>query len=294
MIETPSFLSIPLYNLIGTYSQIILYMYNLYQFKEKKHLPSKRIMQVQSFFAGKPKFQHTFLAGSRIWILLEIILFSYVQYGLIGLMNTTFGNIVGTGANYFGLLSTIPLVLFGLCFVLWVDPMKQLDLLAPAYPLALVFSKIACFCSGCCAGFSCSWGLFNHRSGYYEFPAQLLEAAAALAIFIILLRLRGKARTGSLMPIYIILFSGIRFFTEFTRGEENVLWIFKIYHFCCIGGLIFGTILLLLVRKYSDRLSRFFECRMPAGKTFGADTDQCEDGTKDEKTLQKKQKVTKK
>lgn len=259
MIPTPSFFNTSLYIFFGTISSIILFVFNLYQVSQYQPPLCARFTWLQSRIAAIPRIKNTILGKCGFWTCCESLLFSYVQYGFIGLLNSSFGSWVGTGGNYFGILSLLPPAFVLFCLILGVDPLKKADLLVPAYPLALVFSKIACFCAGCCRGFACSWGLFNHTSGLCEFPTQLLEAAVALILFFVLLRLRGKVKTGTMFPIYVILFSATRFFTEFTRCEENVLGFLKIYHLCCIGGLIYGFALLMLIRKYGDRISAFFD-----------------------------------
>lgn len=262
MIQTPSFLQISLYSLFGTYGTIVLFCFNLYQMTQRKPHLSRHLGLVHDRVQKIP-----FLGSYWFWAVLESLLFSSAQILLVGLTNTTFGNWVDTGANYFGLITMIPLVLLVFCFLLWTDPLKKFDLLVPAFPLTLVFVKIACFCAGCCRGFECAWGMYNHFHDMYEFPTQLLEAAVALALFLVMLKLRGKVKTGTMWPIYVILYSATRFFTEFTRHEDNVLWILKIYHLCCIGGLIYGSVLLVLVRKFGDKISHFFDSRMDKFKT---------------------------
>ena len=245
------------YSLFGTIGTVVLFCCNLYQIVRQKPPLSRHLCWVQNRLQQIPV-----LGNFWFWAVIESLLFSCAQYLLVGLTNTTFGNWVGTGGNYFGLITMIPLLILLFCFLFWTDPLKKFDLLVPAFPLALVFVKIACFCAGCCRGFECSWGMYNYFYGFYEFPTQLLEAAVALALFFVMMKLRGKMKPGTMWPVYVLLYSGTRFFTEFTRHESNTIWFLKTYHLCCIGGLIYGAVLLRIVKKHGDKISNFFDSRM--------------------------------
>ena len=248
-----------LYDALGSLSSIIIYLFNILQYKRKKNLQSYSTQYLQNFFYKlKPGSKINILAFPIIWIILEIALFSYVQYELTGFVNRTFGDMVGTGANYFGKLYHIPFLLVAICILFWVDPLKQIDLITPAYPLALVIAKLACFCQGCCRGIEWAGGLYNHSSERYEFPVQLVEAGLALLIFIFLMFWRDKAKPGTMFPTYLILYSATRFFSEFLRHEENVFGILKTYHILCIIGVIVGIVELLIALKFGKDISDLF------------------------------------
>lgn len=251
-------ITVSLYSLLGTASQITAHLFNLLNYKKKKQLLSRRAQNLQKHFS-----QNRILSSSNFWAVVETLLISCVQYLPIGVLNTWFGNLVGTGANYFGIMSGAPIALIILFILLWVNPLKQFDLITPAYPLALTVSKIACFCAGCCSGIQTSSGMYNFSTGQTEFPVQLVEAALAFCIFLVLIRIRKKAKTGTLFPIYLVLYSGTRFFSEFLRSEENVLWIFKTYHLLCLCGVAVGSVLLLFVLKYGDMISDIFAKKEP-------------------------------
>ena len=230
-------------------------IYNLSQLNRKKQILGKCSQLLLKKFQASPKlaiFNVTFFA------VIETVIITWFQFGYVGFTNSTFGDLVGTGANYFGLLFAGPLILSFLFLMLGVDLFKQFDLITPAFPIALVFTKLTCFCDGCCRGIECSFGMYNHSTNAVEFPAQLVETGLALLIFIFLLVWRKKTKEGTLFPIYLIVYTSTRFFSEFLRCEENVLWIFKRYHILCIIGFIVGIVELLIVRKYGDRIQRMF------------------------------------
>lgn len=248
-----------LYDLLDTVSLVVLCIFNLLQYKRKKNFQSYSTSYLQNiFYKRNPDRKIKILSDSFVWIVLETLIFSYAQLFLTGSFNRTFGDMVGTGANYFGKLYHIPFLLVAFCILFWVDPIKQIDLLTPAFPLALVVSKLGCFCQGCCGGIEWEYGLYNYAHDRVEFPIQLLEAGLALLIFIFLLFWRDKAKPGTMFPTYLILYSATRFFSEFLSNKENVLGILKTYHILCIIGVVVGIIELVIALKFGEKISKFF------------------------------------
>ncbi len=246
--------SIRMYDLLNYLSFAVLVIFNLTQIKTKKAnlgnisiLINSRILKSQS---------EVFL---WIFATIELLLVSVFQGAFIGVVNEAFGDALGSGTNYFGTLFFGPIILFLWFFIVGVNPLKEMDLVTPAYSISLVIVKAACFCAGCCRGVECSWGLYYPENDAFMFPAQLLEALIALIIFIFLVVHRKKVKEGTLFPIYLIIYSAIRFFTEFTRIEEEVFWIFKLYHILCFVGILVGVLWLIIVKKYSDKIIRLYE-----------------------------------
>lgn len=189
----------------------------------------------------------------------EIFFISLVQYGFVSVFTQTFGKMVGTGRNYFAVLFFVPMLLMIYFYIIKIQPLKQMDIITPAYPLALIFVKIACFCCGCCNGIEWAGGLLNTDTGLYEVPVQLAEAALALVIFVFLMFYRKKAKEGTLFPIFMIFYSGARFFLEFLRSEDNIIGIFKTYHILCFIGVIAGIIEYIIAVKYCKRINSFYK-----------------------------------
>ncbi len=251
---------ISMYNLMNTFGFFAVLVYNFFFLRHKRNLLSNKSLFFIKLASKKSK--KNLLSNRNFWSILEIFFISCVQYLPASFLNSMFGELTKTGSNYFGLLLFIPLFLLILFHIMAINPFKQTDLIAPAYPLALFFAKLGCFCNGCCQGFECEWGLTNYcylSNPKKEFPTQLLEAGLALALFIFLCLYRKKAKEGTLFPIYIILYSGTRFFSEFTRSELNLFGIFKRYHILCIIGVIIGIIELRIVLKYSEKIIPYFD-----------------------------------
>lgn len=248
---------IEMYGLFNTIAVYLIYVYNFSCFKSKKNLISNSSLVITNRILKKNKFP--FLANTGLWILIEIAIISHIQLDFLGgVLHTMVGSIFKTGANYYGTLIFKPIILYLFFYVIAINPLKQMDLITPAYPLALVSTKLACFFHGCCSGFECSWGYYDQTECKNLFPSQLVEAGLALLLFIFLLWYRKKAKEGTLFPIYLILYSATRFFSEFTRIEKNILGPFKTYHFLCLAGIILGVVELLVVLRYSEKIKAIY------------------------------------
>ncbi len=248
-----------MYGIFNVISTCIVFIYNYMNFKSKKNVLSNSTSIIIKSLSRKNNIR--FLADSRLWIFIEITIISFVQYILLGgPLHTWVGNIFKTGANYYGTLFFKPIILYLFFYIIAVNPLKQMDLITPGFPLALIFVKLACFFNGCCTGFECSWGITNYyKSGpQKEFPSQLLETGLALLLFLFLLWYKKRAKDGTLFPVYLILYSATRFLSEFTRCEDNVLGPFKIYHFLCVAGVIIGIVELLIVLRYSEKIKQLY------------------------------------
>lgn len=98
------------------------------------------------------------------------------------------------------------------------------DVFTPAVPIGYALTRIGCFLNGCCHGVPTDlpWGVVfpenvKHFPGPVH-PTQLYASAGSAAIVLILLwawpRMR---RPGQLFPLYLVLYSIMRFLCEYTR-----------------------------------------------------------------------------
>lgn len=246
-----------LYHLFNSIGTCALLAYNLLHFRKKKLLLSGASCFAIDYFKSKQqKGVYKVLAAAGFWTFIEIMVIFAVQYYFTINFNSVFGNLVNTGANYFGLLFFAPPLVVLLCLIIRLDPLAQLDLIAPAYPLALIFVKISCFVTGCCRGVRWIYGFYNPTSRLIEFPVQLVESAVALLLFVFLFTCRNKFKRGTVFPIYLISYSFIRFFTEFLRVEPEVFMGLKTYQILCIIGVVVGLLEYLAARKYDAYLQR--------------------------------------
>ena len=101
------------------------------------------------------------------------------------------------------------------------------DFIAPCVCLAHGISHLGCVFIGCCEGYPCRLGIYNHRYLDPLFPVQICEAVTALAIvaFLVWLNIKKKyPNDGKSFPIMLMLFGSTRFLWEFARNNEKI-WI---------------------------------------------------------------------
>lgn len=102
------------------------------------------------------------------------------------------------------------------------------DLFAPAIPIAGAIGRISCGLDGMDYGTTTKlpWGVIYLNPNSYapvdgvpRHPDQYYELIGDLVIAAILVRLREKMGSGSLLRLYLVLFSVLRFFVFFFRGN---------------------------------------------------------------------------
>lgn len=248
--------SINLYDFFNNLSVFVLIVFNLFQVRYKKSFLSRFS---KSIIDNTKRNKKSILASETFWAIIETLVVSIFQFAPVMALNVKFGELVGTGTNYFGLCFVLPIILMIAFLILGISPLKQMDLITPAFPLTLVTIKFACFCWGCCGGIECSFGLFNNSSGLVEFPVQLVEMGCAAIIFIILMLRKNTAKEGTVFPTYLLLYCSIRFFTEFLRSDSDIIWNLKKYHFLCIAGVVVAVVELFIVKKYRDKILLIYD-----------------------------------
>ena len=110
-----------------------------------------------------------------------------------------------------------------------IDFLSLINIIAPVIPLVHSFGRIGCFLGGCCYGIEYHGKFAVHfpenefvseLNNVPRFPIQLLESGINFVLFIILLIYARKVRKkGSILGIYLICYSIIRFSLEFLRGD---------------------------------------------------------------------------
>ena len=112
------------------------------------------------------------------------------------------------------------------------------DIFAPAIALGHGIGRLGCFTAGCCWGIACDrpWAVTFTNPVAEELvgvplnkpvhPTQLYEALAEFCIFGILYsRIRKPHRPGTIISLYLMLYSSVRFVNEFFRvHEQGNLW----------------------------------------------------------------------
>jgi phosphatidylglycerol:prolipoprotein diacylglycerol transferase len=115
---------------------------------------------------------------------------------------------------------------------------KTADVFAPAIALGHGIGRLGCFSAGCCWGVRCSlpWAVTFTNPVAKDLvgvplhvplhPTQLYESFAEFLIFGVLYwRIRKDHRPGSIISLYLVLYSTARFIVEFFRfHEQGNLW----------------------------------------------------------------------
>ena len=258
--------SMRFYDFLNFLGYFALLGWNLACLKEKRALfsaPLDRLAPIPKKKAGRAAAEKK----RRRLEVVELILLSSVQFfSGVALTSVVGALITDDSANYFGFAIFAPLVFLPVCRLARIDPFGHLDLSTPGYAASLVLFKLSCFTSGCCGGFRTNIWFWYPIGMRQKFPAQLLEAAVAVLIFFFLLKIRKKAKPGTMHPIYLMVYSGTRFITEFTRIEPNVFLCFKLYHFLCAAGVLIGAVEYILLTAHNGRWPETVARRVREGK----------------------------
>lgn len=131
------------------------------------------------------------------------------------------------------------------------------DIIAPGIPLFHFFGRIGCFLGGCCFGIECSFGFTAHGNeliplinDIQRFPVQLLEAGLNLVLFFVLSFLLNKNKfKGGIFALYLLIYSVIRFFDEFLRGDTYRGFLFGFSTSQIISIFLFITSLAILILR---------------------------------------------
>lgn len=247
------------YSLFNTIAWIVLYCSSFFFVKTKKaSLGSLSKLVVYSVARTKVKLSKILeIVFACVECLLTTVLLNLSTY-----YNMSFGELVGTGGNYFASLMIAPLAWLLLSTLFVANPLKQLDFGTVFMPLYLFFGRLACFFNGCCWGIPWEYGLYNYHHDHpgRQVPVQLFEAIFLLVIFIFFLWYRKRAKTGTMFPIYLILYGTFRFVNEFfTADYPAIIGPFKMYHVLCVIAIVCGVILLVVVAKKRESINNFYE-----------------------------------
>jgi len=179
--------------------------------------------------------------------------------GLLQFFSRLFGGMVFYG----GLFGTI-IAVFVYCKYMKLSFGSVISIAVPVFPLAHAFMRIGCFLAGCCYGMRVEgtaleqFGIEVTRwsthvgavvPNFLRLPVQLYESAANLVIFAIIWTFTRKERNWkSIVCLYGIMYSVVRFCLEFLRGDaargiwqlgmSTSQWISVGVFVLCVGVLI--------------------------------------------------------
>lgn len=109
--------------------------------------------------------------------------------------------------------------------LLKIHMQKLEESVVPYIPLGHAIGRIGCLLAGCCHGFEYSGAFAVKNILFLEggtcFPIQAVEALLNIPIMAVLLLYSKKERPKySILSLYLLMYSVMRFFTEFFRGDE--------------------------------------------------------------------------
>ena len=252
------------YSLFNSLAFVLTIVSSLFYFNIKKEsisFYSKTLINFvdqKNFRIGKLKVAKIF---EVILVSVELLLMGYLPT-LASSANRPFGALLGTGANYFGLLFTVWLLIILVSVLIMSNPIKQLDIVAIFLPFRMIFTRLACFFNGCCWGIPWEYGPYNYHYDHpgNQVPVQAIEAIFVLVIYFFLLWYRKRAKPGTMFPMYMILYGGTRFFNEFfTASEPDIIGPFNMYHILCVISFVIGLIMFFIFKKHGEKISDFFE-----------------------------------
>lgn len=252
------------YSLFNTLARVLTIVASLLYFNIKKDsisLYSKILINFvgqKRIVIGKIKIEKIV---EFILVSVELLIMGYLP-SLAAKVNQPFGRLVGTDGNYFGLLTVVWLVVILISVLILSNPIKQLDLVAIFLPFRMIFTRLACFFNGCCWGIPWEYGPYNYHYDHpgNQVPVQAIEAGFVLIIFLFLLWYRKRARPGTMFPMYMFLYSGLRFFNEFfTAADPDIIGPFNMYHILCAIGVVVGLVAFFVMRKYGEKISSAFD-----------------------------------
>lgn len=208
-----------------------------------------------SKYCKKTKF-NMFFSSSQRWINIEIIIILFIQLSIFLFAGETLGNLINKRTDIYGYLFSAPIFLTITSYIISANPLQILDSITPVSCFVISILKLSCFFGGCCNTVETTFGMYNQYTERIEFPIQLVELFIYLILFFIIVVLRRKKalKEGLLFPIFVIIYSIIRFILQFFKDAENIIFPFQISHLLSISAIIIFSVLLLIIIRYGDAI----------------------------------------
>jgi phosphatidylglycerol---prolipoprotein diacylglyceryl transferase len=181
----------------------------------------------------------------------------------------TFSTLQAAGVYQGGLLLALATAYFYMRHM-GMPKLLTSDVFAPGLALGHAIGRLACFSAGCCWGQACdrAWAVTFNNPDAHELtgvplgvpihPTQLYESGAEVVIFVFLYWFLGRPhKTGSVIGLYLVLYSIVRFIVEFFRHHDQALpfggpW--SLTQWICIVTLVIGG--WVIVKPSRERVSQ--------------------------------------
>ncbi len=128
-----------------------------------------------------------------------------------------------------------------------------MDLMAPFVALGQSIGRVGCLLNGCCYGKAAAVGLYFPVHQFILTPVQIYSSILLLVIFVILRFLQERPHPeGQILYVYLLLYSIKRFFIEFWRADNQVIFLrltlFQVLSILMFAGALI-QIVLIKIRK---------------------------------------------
>lgn len=154
------------------------------------------------------------LVGDGIWVVVQHVR----DVGLFGIETAT--NSIVRLFVFFPLIAVVLALILRLKWNLVCDSIVM-------YPLIRsCIGQLACVFPGCCRGLQWQGGIYNIKTGFYHFPTAIFETVLTTIILIYLVyrtKKKNYISDGSIYPLMMILYGGMRFYCEFLRENEKII-----------------------------------------------------------------------
>ena len=146
----------------------------------------------------------------------------------------------------------IPLIAFPVAKLLKIKWKNMCDFIAPCVCISQGISHFGCIFAGCCEGYPCAFGIYNPYVKDVLFPIQIFESLTGLTIVMLVFYRAYKQQfkvDGLSYPFMLILYGFTRFFWEFGRNNEKILWGCSSLAFHALFMGICGVICVIILKK---------------------------------------------
>ncbi|MDD4981037.1 MAG: prolipoprotein diacylglyceryl transferase [Candidatus Omnitrophica bacterium] len=128
---------------------------------------------------------------------------------------------------------------------------KVLDCIVPFVALGQAIGRIGCLLNGCCFGKISKFGIYFKEYDSILIPTQIYSAFILVLIFITLRFLQDKPhKEGKIFFSYLLLYSTKRFFIEFWRADNEIIFLgLTLFQLISIGVFCLAVWKLLLIKR---------------------------------------------
>lgn len=139
------------------------------------------------------------------------------------------------GMSLFGAVFFLPLLYAAAAKLFHRDPRKVFDVMTLCLISALLFARINCTVSGCCLG------KLLPGSELLRWPTREAEMLFHMILLVLFYqKLRRGDQSGTLYPLYMILYGIFRFLTEWFREGEVLFYGMHLAHFWSLLSIAVG------------------------------------------------------